>query len=128
MLTKNIMCEKLKDKGGTAMTADNPYRSLFKTPRQREVSRRNAEIASRFRREHKKGSAKITEPAITILIASSIIQTLLSVSELHRIGRRSGSRTVTAGRELHPTPKILYSNDIIISPLRIVKLYFGHLI
>ena len=34
----------------------------------------------------------------------------------------------TAGRELHPTPKILYSNDIIISPLRIVKLYFGHLI
>ena len=42
------------------------------------------------------------------LIASSIIQTLLSVSELHRIGRRSGSRTVTAGRELHPTPKILY--------------------
>ena len=58
--------------------------------------------------EHKKGSAKITEPAITILIASSIIQTLLSVSELHRIGRRSGSRTVTAGRELHPTPKILY--------------------
>ena len=56
MLTKNIMCEKLKDKGGTAMTADNPYRSLFKTPRQREVSRRNAEIASQFRREHKKGS------------------------------------------------------------------------
>ena len=78
--------------------------------------------------KHKKGSAKKTEPAITILIASSIIQTLLSVSEFHRIGRRSGSRTVTAGRELHPTPKILYSNDIIISPLRIVKLYFGYLI
>ena len=44
--------------------------------------------------KHKKGSAKKTEPAITILIASSIIQTLLSVSELHRIGRRSGSRTL----------------------------------
>lgn len=36
---------------------------------------------------------------------SSLIQTILSVPELHRIGRRSGSRTITAGGELHPAPK-----------------------
>ena len=36
---------------------------------------------------------------------SSLIQTLLSVSESHRFGRTIGSRTMTAGRELHPALK-----------------------
>ena len=36
---------------------------------------------------------------------SSLIQTILSVSELHRI-MRCRSRTVTAGREFHPALKI----------------------
>lgn len=36
---------------------------------------------------------------------SSLIQTVLSVPESHRINRKSGSRTFTAGWELHPTPK-----------------------
>ncbi|PTQ57613.1 MAG: hypothetical protein BSOLF_1157 [Candidatus Carbobacillus altaicus] len=40
----------------------------------------------------------------------SPIQTILSVSDLHRIHRLRGSRThvswtLTAGRELHPAPK-----------------------
>ena len=36
---------------------------------------------------------------------SSLIQTILSVLELHQISRLRGSRTVTAGGELHPAPK-----------------------
>lgn len=50
------MCEKQKDSSGTAKTADKLYRVLLKTPRQREISRRNAEIASRCKREIEKGS------------------------------------------------------------------------
>ncbi len=50
-----------------------------------------------------------------VISFSSLIQTILSVRELHPISRlypgagnrihRNGSRTVTAGRELHPAPK-----------------------
>ena len=40
---------------------------------------------------------------------SSLIQTILSVPEFHRFSRRSGSRTMTAGRESHPAPKISFS-------------------
>ena len=39
---------------------------------------------------------------------SSHIQTLLSVPEFHRFNHLHGSRTVTAGRELHPAPKNPY--------------------
>ena len=37
---------------------------------------------------------------------SSLIQTVLSAPESHRISQE-GSRAVTAGRELHPAPKKL---------------------
>ena len=44
------------------------------------------------------------------IACSSLIQTILSVLEFHQISRRSGSRTITAGRESQPmlittTPK-----------------------
>jgi hypothetical protein len=50
------MCEKLKDSSGTANTAEKLFRVLLKTPRQRELSKRNAEISSRCRREIERGS------------------------------------------------------------------------
>ena len=44
---------------------------------------------------------------------SSIIQTVLSVLELHQISLRS--RTITAGRESHPAPKIIKFYSFIIN-------------
>lgn len=51
------MCEKLKDGCGAAKRGDKLFRVLLKTPRQRELSKRNAEIASYCKRECDKGSA-----------------------------------------------------------------------
>lgn len=52
------------------------------------------------------------------IACSSLIQTILSVLEFHQISRRSGSRTITAGREsqlmlITTTPKnfLLFASD-----------------
>lgn len=49
------MCEKLQDKSGTAKQAGKLFRVLFKTPQQRELLHRNAEISSRCRHERDLG-------------------------------------------------------------------------
>ena len=53
------MGRKPKDKSGTAKQADKLFRVLFKTPLQRELSQRDAEIASLCKREIDKGSCKM---------------------------------------------------------------------
>ena len=53
------MSKNPKDTSGTAQRTGGLFRVLLKTPRQRELSRRNAEISSSFRREHSKGSDKM---------------------------------------------------------------------
>ena len=64
-------------------------------------------------------------PILYLLHNSSLIQTLLSVLEFHQISlplllADSGSRTVTAGWDFHPTPKI-YS-----FPCSIIERYSKH--
>lgn len=53
------MSKKSQDKGGAAGQAGKLFRVLLKTPRQRDIARRNAEISSQGRRECEKGSSKM---------------------------------------------------------------------
>ena len=46
------------------------------------------------------------------VISSSSIQTILSASELHRINLITRVAGCTAGRELHPAPKIIFIHYI----------------
>ncbi len=50
------MCEKLNDNAGTAKKAVKLFHVVLKTARQRELSQRNADIASQCKREIDGGS------------------------------------------------------------------------
>lgn len=50
-------------------------------------------------------SIELLEFRLTQISSIFFIQTVLSVSELHRFGCLRSSRTITAGRDFHPAPE-----------------------